>query len=175
MSPSMDILISSNLERLLYFTAGATETKKYMEQLKETGKYTVSDEIISKINNDFVGYYADEAETAATINKLYKQDEYLCDTHTAVAVCCAEKYVKESGDTTPIVTASTASPYKFAQDVYKSLTNKLPTGDLEALKELNDLTHVSIPYPLVDIDKRTVRFDGVSNTEDMKNIILASI
>ena len=175
MSPSMDILISSNLERLLYFTAGASATKKYMEQLKAYGKYTVSAEILADINKDFVGYYADEKETSATIKKLYNEDKYLCDTHTAVAVCCAEKYVKDTNDHSIIITASTASPYKFAQDVYKSLTDTAPTGDLEALKELNDLTHVSIPYPLVDIDKRKIRFDGVSNAEDMSKRVIESI
>lgn len=175
MSPSMDILISSNLERLLYFTAGAAETKKYMEQLKECGKYTVAPEIIKEINKDFIGYYASEKETSETINTLYNRDNYLCDTHTAVAVHCADRYTKESGDTTPIITVSTASPYKFARDVYKSLTDKLPSGDLEALKELNQLTTVDIPYPLVDIDKRAIRFEGVSDSGDMKNRILESI
>lgn len=175
MSPSMDILISSNLERLLYFVGGADLTSKYMSELKANGKYTVADDIFKKIQESFVGYYADESETAQTIKKMYENHKYLCDTHTAVAISCADKYMQETGDNTLIITASTASPYKFARDVYKSLTNSLPTGDLEALDELNTLTGEQIPYPLVDIDKRLVRFENVIDIDDMISEVLKSI
>lgn len=175
MSPSMDILISSNLERLLYFVGGSELTSKYMAELRDNGKYTVSDAILNKIQNDFIGYYANEEETAATIKSLYEQNKYLCDTHTAVAVCCANKYIRQTGDKTPIITASTASPYKFARDVYKSLTGKLPSGDLEALAELNELTEEAIPYPLVDIDKRQIRFTEIVDSESMSQVVLKSI
>ena len=175
MSPSMDILISSNLERLLYFVGGACSTSEYMSQLKTTGKYTVSSDILSKIKDNFVGFYANEEETAQTIKKMYEHYKYLCDPHTAVAICCADKYVEETGDNTLIITASTASPYKFARDVYKSLTNSLPSGDLEALAELNALTGEDIPYPLVDIDKRKIRFENVIDVENMTSEVLKSI
>ena len=106
---------------------------------------------------------------------MYKNYKYLCDPHTAVAISCADKYVQETGDDTLIITASTASPYKFARDVYKSLTDSLPTGDLEALEELNALTGEAIPYPLVDIDKRKVRFENVIDIGDMTSEVLQSI
>lgn len=175
MSPSMDILISSNLERLLYFIAGAEATADYMDKLKKNGKYSVSEEVLNKIKSDFVGYYANESETAQTIHQLYNKNMYLCDPHTAVAVCCANKYIKETGDNKLIITASTASPYKFAKDVYKSLVDKLPSGDLEALNELNALTNEPIPYPLTDIDKRKIRFDEVVEAENMSNVVLRNI
>ena len=175
MSPSMDILISSNLERLLYFVAGSEETSGYMAELKSTGKYTVAADVLRNIKGDFAGYYANEEETAETIRKMYKQHKYLCDPHTAVAICCADKYVEETGDNTLIITASTASPYKFACDVYKSLTQTAPSGDLEALEELNALTDEPIPYPLADIDKRTVRFEDVIDVENMTSTVLQSI
>ena len=146
-----------------------------MAELRDNGKYTVSDAILNKIQNDFIGYYANEEETAATIKSLYEQNKYLCDTHTAVAVCCANKYIRQTGDKTPIITASTASPYKFARDVYKSLTGKLPSGDLEALAELNELTEEAIPYPLVDIDKRQIRFTEIVDSESMSQVVLKSI
>ena len=175
MSPSMDILISSNLERLLYFVAGSEETSKYMAELKATGKYKVSSDVLHNIKDDFAGYYASEEETAATIRKMYQQHKYLCDPHTAVAICCADKYVKQTGDDTLIITASTASPYKFACDVYKSLTQTSPTGDLEALEELKELTGEPIPYPLADIDKRKVRFEDIIDVENMTSTVLKSI
>ena len=174
MSPSMDILISSNLERLLYFVAGPEQTSKYMAQLRDEGKYTVSEDVLKKINEDFVGYCANEEETAATIKSMFTSNNYLCDTHTAVAVCCAKKYIDDTKDNTLIITASTASPYKFAKDVYKSLTGTDPADDLEALNQLNQLTNVSIPYPLADIDKRIVRFTDVVNVDDMTKVVLDS-
>lgn len=175
MSPSMDILISSNLERLLYFTCGAELTAKYMSSLKENGKYTVEPEILDNIHSDFVGYFADEGETAATIERMYRDHGYLCDTHTAVAVCCANKYLADTHDSRPIITASTASPYKFARDVYRSLTGKAASGDLEALDELHSLTGVEIPYPLEGIGQRKVRFSEIIGVGDMKNAVRGDI
>ncbi len=159
MSPSMDILISSNLERLLYLAAGPEQTKAYMESLAKTGAYTVSNAVKARIDADFCGYFADEAQTAQTISK-YQQSGYLMDTHTAVGVCCAEQYLRDSGDaTTPMVVASTASPYKFAADVYTSLGKQAPADALESQALLSAYTGTQIPYPLVGLGERTVRFD----------------
>lgn len=171
MSPSMDILISSNLERLLYFTAGAEKTRAYMKSLTETGKYTIDAEVKEQIANNFVGYYADEETTAATI-RSYFENGYLADTHTSVALSAAEQYRKDSGDTTPIIVASTASPYKFAADVYKSLTGKSAIDALEALNELSAYTNTEIPYPLRGLAERTVRFAAVSDPEKMPTDVL---
>ena len=167
MSPSMDILISSNLERLLYFVAGADQTREYMESLSKTGAYTVSNAVKSRIDSDFCGYFADEERTAQTIRK-YQEGGYLMDTHTAVGVCCAEQYMKESGDvSTPLVVASTASPYKFAADVYTSLGKAAPEDPLQAQEMLSAYTDTQIPYPLVGLGDRDIRFSQTVDAQDI--------
>ena len=171
MSPSMDILISSNLERLLCFTAGKEETARYMEELSAKGAYTVSADVKAKIDECFKGYFADEAETAETINEYYNKYGYLADTHTAVALCSAEKYVAESGDHTPIVVASTASPYKFAADVCKSLGMERPADDMDALDMLSDFSKTEISYPLRGLSEREVRFTRVIDACDMLDVV----
>ena len=169
MSPSMDILISSNLERLLYFIAGSEATAAYMKQLSETGAYTVSAEILAEIQRDFIGYYADEAVTAETIRETFSADHYLADTHTAVGIAAAKQYQAEIGDDSLIVVASTASPYKFAADVYASLKPDDEKAEpLAALDLLESFSGVEIPYPLKGIGERKVRFDEVISKEDMQ-------
>ena len=167
MSPSMDILISSNLERLLYFTAGTEETADCMKKLSEVGKYEVSTQAMDTIKQNFVGYFADEEETANTLRRVYTEYGYLADTHTSVAFNCAEKYVSDTGDIKPMVVVSTASPYKFAADVYKSITGKLASDGTAALDELSALTSTEISYPLRDLDKRKVNFNTVIESEAM--------
>ena len=167
MSPSMDILISSNLERLLYFTAGPCVTADCMAQLNQNGSYTVPAEIKAEIDKVFSGYFADEEQTACAISKVWEQSAYLSDTHTAVALSCAEQYRKETGDMTPMVVASTASPYKFAKDVYFAVAKKPSTDDLAALDELSELTKTDIPYPLAGLAQRKVRFTDVIGAADM--------
>ena len=174
-SPSMDILISSNLERLLYFTAGTEATCEYMRSLKESGCYQVSSEVLQKIQESFCGYYADEGETSATIRKLYDTNGYLCDTHTAVAFNCAEKYIAETGDPLPIVTASTASPYKFAGSVYRALTDCKPPQDYAALEALSELTGSPIPTPLAGLDSRKIRFERVCDPDEMLSDVFANL
>ncbi len=167
MSPSMDILISSNLERLLYFVAGSQKTTEYMNSLKNTGRYEVSADILAKINETFVGYYADEKETAETIRKTFDENGYLADTHTSVALACADTYLGESGSKTPLIVASTASPYKFAADVYTSLSGEKPQDELKALDMLSSSTSTEIAYPLRDLDKRPIHFDTVIDPKEM--------
>ena len=167
MSPSMDILISSNLERLLYFTAGTQETADCMKKLSEVGKYEVSSAAMATIKENFLGYFADEEETAKTLRKVYTEYGYLADTHTSVAFDCAEKYVNNTGDNKPMVVVSTASPYKFAADVYKSITGKTASDGTAALDELSALTSTEISYPLRDLDKRTVNFNTVIESDAM--------
>ena len=172
MSPSMDILISSNLERLLYFTAGSEKTAAYMEALKKTGCYTVDDTVLSAIKENFVGYFADEDMTARTIRETYAANGYLCDTHTAVAISAAKQYVEESGDKRPMVIDSTASPYKFANNVYRAVTDQAATSDLDALDELVAATNTEIPYPLAGLASRKVRFTKVVKREKMAQAVL---
>ena len=171
MSPSMDILISSNLERLLALTAGKEKTAEYMADLNSKGAYEVSSEVKAKISENFFGYFADEAETAATIKKYFTEYGYLADTHTAVALCSAEKYIDDSDDHTPMVVASTASPYKFAADVCTSLRLEKPEDDLDALDMLVKATNTEIPYPLKGIATRTVRFTETVKVEEMLNAV----
>ncbi len=167
MSPSMDILISSNLERLLYFIAGTEETAANMKALNTTGCYTVSEAVREKIAESFAGYCADEKETAETLKCFYEKEGYLADTHTSVALACAEKYMAETGDTTKMIVASTASPYKFAADVYHSITDKDASADTGALDDLSALTATEITYPLRNLAEREVRFTKVIDSDDM--------
>ena len=174
MSPSMDILISSNLERLLCLAAGEERTAAYMESLKKDGAYTVEADVLAAIGENFSGYFADEAATAATIKAYFEQYGYLADTHTAVALSAAEQYVAtlESGDVRPVVVDSTASPYKFAADVYESLGKTQPADPLEALDALAADTNTVIPYPLRGLGEREVRFEQVIDAEDMPAAVL---
>ena len=169
----MDILISSNLERLLYFVAGPEKTACYMKQLAETGAYTVDAETKAKIDESFKGYFADEADTAATIKATMDEKGYLIDTHTAVAVSAAAQYRADSADNRPMIVASTASPYKFAADVYTSLTGEKAATDLEALDLLSAKTGTEITYPLRGIGTRTVRFENVVNADEMADAMFA--
>ena len=167
MSPSMDILISSNLERLLYFCAGSERTAAYMASLNKNGAYTVDADVKAKIDTSFKGYFADEEKTAATIREVMAEYGYLADTHTAVALCAAKQYIAETGDKKPMVVASTASPYKFAADVYASLYGEKPSDALAALDTLSAKTATEIPYPLRGIGERKVRFTDVVPSENM--------
>lgn len=171
MSPSMDILISSNVERLLALAAGKERTAKYMEALSANGCYEVDDDVKSLISENFCGYFADEAETSATIDLYFKKHGYLMDTHTAVAFCAAEKYISQFGDDRPMVVASTASPYKFASDVITSLGFEKPSDELYALDILAERTQTSIPYPLKDMASRKIRFTETVQPNDMTNAI----
>ena len=174
MSPSMDILISSTLERLLCFTAGEERTAAYMESLKKDGAYTVDADVIAAINENFSGYFADEAATAATIKAYFEGYSYLADTHTAVALASAEQYVSTlaASDVRPMVVDSTASPYKFAADVYESLGRTQPADPLAALDELASATNTEIPYPLRGLGEREVRFTRVIDADEMPAVVL---
>ena len=172
MSPSMDILISSNLERLLCFTAGEERTAAYMESLKKDGAYTVDADVLAAINQNFSGYFADEAATAETIKTYFEKYGYLADTHTAVALSAAEQYIATLNEARPIVVDSTASPYKFAADVYESLGKTQPADPLAALDELAAATDTEIPYPLRGLGQREVRFTKVIDAEEMPAAVL---
>ena len=173
MSPSMDILISSNLERLLYTVAGAQRTAAYMSALAKDGKYTVDADVKAKIDESFVGYFCDEDLTAKTIRDTFAAHHYLCDTHTAVGLAAARQYIAAHGGTRKIVLASTASPYKFANDVYTALTGKSADDELSALSALAAYSHTEIPAPLAGIDKRTVRFTKTVDVCDMPADVLS--
>lgn len=166
-SPSMDILISSNLERLLYFTAGSQKTSEYMKQLNSDGVYTVSDDVKAMIAENFEGYFADQDSTRNTLEHFYNDYGYLADTHTSVALNCAEQYIAKTGDKKKMIVASTASPYKFAADVYEALSHKKASADTAALDDLSALTSTEISYPLRNLAERKVNFEAVIESNDM--------
>ena len=167
-SPSMDILISSNLERLLYTLFGTEATAAYMRSLNTEGRYELSKEELAVVNESFVGYFTDEEMTAKTIRDTYKSKSCLIDTHTAVAVRAAERFMEDYKTERKMLTVSTASPYKFAADVYRAVSGKEPIGDLEALFELQDYTGVSIPKPIANIKDRKILHTDVIDKGAMK-------
>ncbi len=173
MSPSMDILISSNLERLLYLTCGAEKTAGYMKELSQTGRYAITEGELSSIRENFVGYCTNEDQCAKILKETYEKCGYLCDTHTAVGVGAVRQYQAQYGKDKKVLLASTASPYKFAFDVYRSIAGECAEDELRALEQLNAKTGVAIPAPLCGIGERTIRFDGVGEPEAMKDEVLA--
>ncbi len=175
MSPSMDILISSNLERLLYTLGGSELTSRLMKQLSTDGKYTIPADLKQAIDAHFTGLYCDEANTALEIKRTFSDDGYLVDTHTAVGLNCAKQYIEHNHDGLKMLVASTASPYKFASDVYKSITGSQPADELSALNELSELTKTEIPYPLAGIDKRAKRFDKVIDKAEMREALISTL
>ena len=172
-SPSMDILISSNLERLIYRIAGnsAKKNSELMESLKNTGKYEITPEMKAQLS-DFYGNYATEAEDAATIKKLYEDTGYVIDTHTAVAATVYEKYKKETGDDTVTVIASTASPYKFTRSVMDAIDSKYDSmTDFELVDELSKISNVAVPQAIEDIRTAPVLHDTVCEVNEMSSSI----
>ncbi len=172
-SPSMDILISSNLERLIYRIAGNDSAKnaELMNALNKNGKYEITDAMKAELK-DFYGNYATEAETAATIKKMYNDCGYIIDTHTAVAATVYEKYVKETGDTTRTVIASTASPFKFTRSVMKAIDSRYDSeSDFELVDELSRIGNVGIPNAIEEIRSAKVLHDTVCEKDEMKNVV----
>lgn len=166
-SPSMDILISSNLERLIYFAAGSGTVVNCMKSLADSGSYTIDKDLLKIISTDFCGYYANEANTTDTISYIYDTYNYLADPHTAVGLYCSNNYVNDTNSANHMVVLSTASPFKFAASVYKSLTKCIPPEGYEALTVLSELTGKPISTPLAGLDKRSVRFTRVCTPDEM--------
>ncbi len=172
MSPSMDILISSNLERLLWLLAGPVETARCMKELSENGKYTISADILEKLQSVFYGYSSNEEETAACLKDTFINKKYLADTHTSVAIDCYNKYVKDTNDVTKTVVVSTASPYKFPYDVCSSI-GKTPENEEPAylLSFLEELSGTKAPASLAATLALPVRFTEVVAAPDMDKVI----
>lgn len=174
MSPSMDILVSSNLERLLFDLSGEndTEIRGYMEALAKEGKYEVSDAIKAALREQYWGGFCDEDGTAATIAEYWKQYGYLIDTHTAVAANVLEQYRKETGDRTVTVFASTASPYKFCNHVLTAV-GETPCGDgVELLDQLHEVSGVTVPRRLAALKGKNRRFDLTAEKAEMDGVVL---
>ena len=169
-SPSMDILVSSNLERLLFDLSGENdaEVRGYMDALAKTGKYEVSGGIKAAIQDQFWGGFCDEAGTSATIAKYYRENGYLIDTHTAVAASVMEQYRQATGDGTVTVFVSTASPYKFCDHVLRAI-GETPRGDgVELLDQLHEATGVAIPRRLAALRGKARRFEAWTDKAGME-------
>ena len=168
-SPSMDILISSNLERLIYRITGedAAQTKVFMDALSSNGEYTITKEMMEKLSC-FVGGYASEAETAANIKKVFDKAGYIMDTHTSVASCVYYDKAKDAGLKTVI--ASTASPYKFTRSVMDAIDKEKYDSmtDFELVDELNALSGVKIPEAIEEIRTAPIRHDIVCDKSEMQ-------
>ena len=172
MSPSMDILISSNLERLLLaLTQDPEEVKRYMAQLSETGRYQVSDRIRDRLQKCFKGYFCDDKETQRTIRTMFDKYGYLIDTHTAVAFSALEQYRRETGDNTPAIVASTASPFKFCNSVLEALGETGIASGLDALDQLSAKTGQPAPAPLAGLRDMAVRFTRVVEKDHMVDAV----
>lgn len=169
-SPSMDILISSNLERLIYLIAGsdADKNRELMQSLSANGKYTITEDMKSRLA-DFEGGFASEAEVAETIRRVYEKTGYVMDTHTAVASTVYENYRKKSADETPTVIVSTASPFKFTRSVMEAIVGSIDDkSDFELIDKLSEIANVKVPNAIEEIRTADVLHDTVCDKEDMK-------
>lgn len=174
-SPSMDILISSNLERLIYWIAGndAKKNAELMAALSGKGKYEITEEMKAKLS-DFYGNYASETQTAQTIKQIYEDCGYIIDTHTAVAASVYGKYKEETGDTkTKTVIASTASPFKFTRSVMDAIDHDKydSLSDFALVDELSKLGNVAVPKAIEEIRTAPVIHDHVCEKEEMKQVV----
>ncbi|MCD7929107.1 MAG: threonine synthase [Clostridiales bacterium] len=172
-SPSMDILISSNLERLLYLLSEEDDqlVASYMDELNREGRYQVSDSIFQKLQREFAAGYADETATKAAIAAMKRGEDYLIDTHTAVAFKVLADYRKETEDETVTVVASTASPFKFGDAVLDALgVRQLRTGTA-LLDQLAEVTGEPAPAPLATLKDKEVRFTSYTDKSEMKSVV----
>ncbi len=172
-SPSMDILISSNLERLVYRIAGnsAEKNQQLMKSLQENGSYTITEDMRAQLTS-FYGNFASEEETAAVIQEIYQEAGYIIDTHTAVAAAVYKKYQKETGDKTKTVIASTASPYKFTRSVMTAIDAKYDSKpDFELVDELEKLSKVKVPQAIEEIRTAPVLHKTVCEVEEMEQVV----
>ncbi|MBE6839884.1 MAG: threonine synthase [Ruminococcus sp.] len=177
-SPSMDILISSNLERLLYILTGCDDAKirEWFGALAETGKYEVSDDIKALLKEDFCAGFCDDDATKTTIKKIFDEYSYTCDTHTAVAVKVYNDYVAETGDKTKTIIASTASPYKFSASVLEAIEGEKSTIDeYDMVDKLCEYSGYPIPESLAGLKNKEARFKVSIEKNDMKSFVAESL
>ena len=173
-SPSMDILISSNLERLIYKIAGnnAEKNRMLMEQLGTEGKYEITEEMKEKLR-EFYGNYANEEETAQMIRQVYEETGYVLDTHTAVGKAVYEKYKKETQDNTKTVIASTASPFKFTRSVMTAIDKKYEgMEDFQLVDELSALAKISVPQAIEEIRTAQIRHHRTAQVSQMAETVM---
>ena len=171
----MDILISSNLERLLYDLCGRDDgqIREWFAALAGEGRYAVTPEVLKKLREGFYGGYCTDEETLSTIGKTFREYGYLCDTHTAVGIKVYEDYVESTGDTAKTIIASTASPYKFTGSVLKAISkDAIPEGDFEQVELLAKVSGMEPPASLLELREKQVRFAGSVEKEEMAGQVL---
>lgn len=175
-SPSMDILISSNLERMLFHLC---DDDKYIseiqKQLSETGKYQVTSEIKEKLSELFYAGFCDEEGTLKTIGDTFREYGYLCDTHTAVAVKVYNDYAEKTGDKKPVVIASTASPYKFSKSVLSAVSTLSDSDEFKTVELLSEETGTPVPTPIADLKNAEIRFKDVCEKQDMYSAVCKAL
>ena len=172
-SPSMDILVSSNLERLLYFISKDTDlVAGLMKQLNTEGFYTVPAELKAQMDEEFWAGFCDDAKAKATIAKVFKEQGYLCDTHTATGWAVAEDYVNSTGDNAPMVVLSTASPYKFPAAVLSSLENVPRMDEFRQMERLEAVSGVKIPENLAGLQQKKELHAGVIEKTAMLDFVM---
>ena len=176
-SPSMDILISSNLERMLFELSGNNdkEVAEMQKSLSEKGCFKVSEEIKFKMNELFWGGCCDDKNTLATISSLFSKYGYLCDTHSAVAMNVYDQYIKATGDDRPTVIASTASPYKFANSVLSAISDKKADTEFDTVRLLSEVTNTEIPEPIKALENAEVRLKNICQKQEMLNTVYESL
>lgn len=172
-SPSMDILVSSNFERLLFEISGrdSSLTSERMHELKEKGKYSVSDEELMKLDEIFFADYCTDDMTKEIIGGFFEDTGYILDPHSAVAVSAADAYVGD--DATPIVVVCTASPYKFVGSVLEAIGESVPKSELKALTKLEDITALPLPDSLAELEKKERRFTGVIGKDEIGDAVIS--
>ena len=173
-SPSMDILVSSNLERLLYLLSGSTElVADLMKQLNTEGVYTVPAELLSAIKAEFWAAYCDDRRAEETMGRVYSTLGYLCDPHTAAGWAAAEDYIQETDDRRPMVVLSTASPYKFPVAVLTAIGGDTSGSEFDQMERLSALTGVAIPQNLAGLQGKPERHTGVIDKDAMLEYVLS--
>lgn len=176
-SPSMDILISSNLERLLYHICGENDAqiKEWFGSLANDGKYEVSDEVKAVLADEFYAGCCDDVQTKACIKEIYDKYSYTCDTHTAVAVKVYEDYKAATGDATKTVIASTASPYKFSGSVLSAIGADTATDEFALVEKLNEVSKLPVPASLAALKDKEIRFSETIDKTEMKDYVFRAL
>ena len=177
-SPSMDILISSNLERLLYLMTDRNDAliREWFGKLASEGKYEVNADVKAKLADEFAAGFCDDAQTKETIHSIYEKYSYTCDTHTAVAVNVYNNYKASTGDTTKTVIASTASPYKFSAAVLEALEGKVSDIDeYSKVDKIAELSDIPVPSALADLRNKPERFNDIIDKADQKDYVLRTL
>lgn len=176
-SPSMDILISSNLERLLYHLSGENDAqiREWFGALASKGKYEVSDSVKEMLKEEFYAGCCDDVQTKECIKEIYDKYSYTCDTHTAVAVKVYEDYKAATGDETKTIIASTASPYKFSGSVLDAMGIDTDSDEFELVEKLSEASKIPVPASLAELKNKDIRFKEIIDKTEMKDFVFKNL